>query len=484
MTNSPEKELASKLRSQFPHTPTTGQERLIYAFSKFELSEKPRCTLVIKGYAGTGKTTSIGAIVRTLREMKIRTVLLAPTGRAAKVMASYSGINASTIHRRIYTIAKRPDGSDGYKLSPNLSKKTTFIVDEASMIGESGGLVNSLLDDLLKYVFSGIKCRLVLVGDNAQLPPVGCDSSPALNEGRIRASHDLTIATVELTEVVRQELDSSILANAHALRLNIANAHDSKSLGFPRIDLGAGPDVTRLPGLDLQDTLETLHGKYGEEGVIIITRSNKRAMLFNQQVRTRVLWQEDDINAGDRLMVVRNNYFWLKEHKELPIDLIANGDALEVVRISSRFIRYGHEFAEVDVSLSEFPDYPSFTVTILLSILNDPKPSLTQAESKALYHAIAEDYSELRTKSAIHKAIMSDHCYQALQVKFAYALTCHKAQGGQWPAVIIDQGYLTDEMLNKEWLRWLYTAFTRAEKTLLLLNFDDGFFHEGSSFGE
>ncbi|HHZ95371.1 MAG TPA: ATP-dependent endonuclease [Flavobacteriales bacterium] len=476
MTNSPEKELATRLRSQFPHTPTTGQERLIYAFSKFALSKKPRCTLVIKGYAGTGKTTSIGAIVRTLREMKMTTVLLAPTGRAAKVMASYSGINASTIHRRIYVVAKRPDGSDGFKLSPNLYKKTTFIVDEASMIGESGGLVESLLDDLLEYVFSGANCRLVLVGDNAQLPPVGCDSSPALNEGRIRASHGLTIATVELTDVVRQEIDSSILANAHALRLRIANAEASKSMDFPDIDLGAGPDVSRLPGLELQDVLETLHGKYGADGVIVVTRSNKRAMLFNQQIRTRILWQEDDINAGDRLMVVRNNYFWLKEHEDLPIDLIANGDALEVVRISSRFVRYGHEFAEIDVILSDFPDYPAFTLTILLSILNDPRPSLPQAESKALYHAIAEDYSDLTSKSAIHKAIMADPCYQALQVKFAYALTCHKAQGGQWPAVILDQGYLTEEMLDKEWLRWLYTAFTRAEKELFLLNFDDKFF--------
>ena len=470
------KELASRLRSQFPHTPTQGQERLVHVFSKFSISEKPRCTLIIKGYAGTGKTTSIGAIVRTLREIRVSTVLLAPTGRAAKVMASYSGINASTIHRRIYVGARRSDGSDVYKIAPNLFKKTTFIVDEASMIGESSGLVTNLLDDLLEYVFSGVDCRLVLVGDDAQLPPVGCSSSPALQESRLASMHSLTIATVELTEVVRQELDSSILANAHALRLVIENADSEGKINFPKIDLSLGPDVVRLPGLELQDALETLHGRYGEEGVIVVTRSNKRAVLFNGQIRTRVLWLEDDINAGDRLMVVRNDYFWLKDHEELPIDLIANGDMLEVSRIGSRFTRYGHEFAEVDVILSDFPDYPSFSVTILLSILHDPRPSLPQSETKALYHAIAKDYSDLRTKSAIHKAVISDPCYRALQIKFAYSLTCHKAQGGQWPAVILDQGYLTEEMLNKDWLRWLYTAFTRAEKELYLLNFDDQFF--------
>ncbi len=470
------KELASRLRSQFPHTPTHGQERLVHVFSKFSISKKPRCTLIIKGYAGTGKTTSIGAIVRTLREMRVSTVLLAPTGRAAKVMASYSGINASTIHRRIYVGARRSDGSDIYKIAPNLFKKTTFIVDEASMIGESSGLVTNLLDDLLEYVFSGVNCRLVLVGDDAQLPPVGCSSSPALQESRLASMHNLTIATVELTEVVRQELNSSILANAHALRLDIENADSKGKTNFPKIDLHVGPDVVRLPGLELQDTLETLHGRYGEDGVIVVTRSNKRAVLFNGQIRTRVLWLEDDINSGDRLMVVRNDYFWLKDHEELPIDLIANGDMIEVSRIGSRFTRYGQEFAEVDVILSDFPDYPSFSVTILLSILHDSRPSLPQSETKALYHAIAKDYSDLRTKSAIHKAVISDPCYRALQVKFAYSLTCHKAQGGQWPAVILDQGYLTEEMLNKDWLRWLYTAFTRAEKELYLLNFDDQFF--------
>ena len=336
-------ELAGQLKSHFPHAPTLGQERLIHAFSKFLISKKPRCTLIIKGYAGTGKTTSIGAIVRTLKAQKVPTVLLAPTGRAAKVMASYSGINASTIHRRIYVGKKNSDGSDGYKLAPNHYKKTTFIVDEASMIGESGGHLNNLLDNLLEYVFSGIECRLILVGDDAQLPPVGCSTSPALQEKRLTENHSLTIATVELTEVVRQELDSSILANAHGLRLDISNAIDKDKIDYPQLD----SLVPTVGSMQCAPFLETLHGRFGEDGVIVITRSNKRAVLFNQQIRQRVLWQEEDINAGDRLMVVRNNYFWLKDHTELPVDLIANGDMLEVVRISSRFTRYGHEFAEL-----------------------------------------------------------------------------------------------------------------------------------------
>ena len=474
MSNSPSKELAAELaaelRDNFPHTPTPGQERLIDAFSKFLVSEKPKCTLIIKGYAGTGKTTSIGAIVRTLKANRTSYVLLAPTGRAAKVMSSYSGVGASTIHRRIYVGSSSKDGSASYKLGVNKLKNTVFIVDEASMIGEGGGL----LDDLMSYVFSSEHCRLVLVGDTAQLSPVGCADSPALSLANMRSTYDLTVASIELTEVVRQEIDSSILANAHALRLCIDDK--SKHNDFPKIDLSVGPDVKLVPGEELQEIIETLHAKYGEENVVIITRSNKRAVLFNQQVRTRILWQEDDINAGDKLMVVRNNYYWLRDHDDLPIDLIANGDTLEVVRIGSRFTRYGHDFAEVDVLLSDFPDYPSITVTIMLSVLNDPRPSLGSADSKAFYHAIASDYSNLGTKTKIHRAVVADECYQALQVKFAYSLTCHKAQGGQWPAVILDQGYLTEEMIDREWLRWLYTGFTRAESELYLLNFHKKFF--------
>lgn len=466
------KDLSSELFNQFPHEPTQGQTRLVEAFSRFLLSEKPRCALIIKGYAGTGKTTSVGAIVGTLRKQRSKFCLLAPTGRAAKVMSAYSGEPASTIHRRIYLPKKSKDGTTGFTLGVNKFKNTLFIVDEASMIGSDNGL----LDDLLSYVYMGTGCRLILVGDSAQLPPVGCKSSPALDEQNLRTSYSLTIATVELTEVVRQELNSSILFNAHNLRLSIGNSSSNGATPHPRFDLDAGPDLVSLSGNDLQETLETLHGKYGEDGVVVITRSNKRAVQFNQQIRSRILWQEEDINVGDKLMVVRNNYYWLREYDDFPIELIANGDILEVTRIHDRFTRYGREYAEVDIRLLDYIDSPDITVVVMLSLLNDPKANLPLDEQKELYRYISDDYYDLGSKSKIHSAVVMDKCYQALQVKYAYSITCHKAQGGQWPAIILDQGYLTEDMIDKEWLRWLYTGMTRAESELFLLNFNTEFY--------
>ena len=359
MSSTSQNDLAIELRNKFAHTPTKGQERLITAFSRFLYSEKKACTLIVKGYAGTGKTTSIGAIVRTLKSIRKSYVMLAPTGRAAKVMSSYSGVSASTIHRRIYVSSSGSDGETGFKLGVNRLKNTVFIVDEASMIGQNSGLLN----DLVKYVFSSEGCRLILVGDNAQLPPVGCSDSPALDEAGLKFSYTLTIATVELTEVVRQELNSSILINAHGLRLHIDNAQDNKRIATPKIDLAAGPDLVSLPGNELQESIETLQGKYGEDGIVIVTRSNKRAVQFNQEIRKRILEREDDINVGDRLMVVKNNYYWLSDYDEITDELIANGDTLEVVRIDSRFKRYGYEFAEVDVVLTDLKDSPHITLT-------------------------------------------------------------------------------------------------------------------------
>ena len=466
------------LLHSFPHTPTAGQERLIHAVSRFVMSEQPRCALIIRGYAGTGKTTSVGAIVRTLANYERPTILLAPTGRAAKVMERYAGIPASTIHRHIYVQTRSRDGMPATALAPNPFKHAVFIVDEASMIGESGGRSDeggfsyrSLLDDLMEYVFNGVNCRLILVGDDAQLPPVGCDTSPALDENGLRSGFYLTIATIRLTDVVRQELDSGILFNAHRLRLQLEEGDTS----FPKLQTGF-PDFHRLDGYDLQEKLEELHGRYGEDGVVVITRSNKRANLFNQQIRVRVLWQEEDLNAGDRLMVVKNNYHWLAQATNLPNTLLANGDVVEVVRIARRFERYGQHFAEAEIRLVDLPEVPAFQVVIHLSVLNYEGASLPHAELQALFEAVAEDYVHLGNRSAIAKAVKQDPCYQALQVKFAWSLTCHKAQGGQWPAVIIDQGYLTEELLDVAFLRWLYTAFTRAERELYLLNFDDSFF--------
>ena len=463
-----------RLAGHFPHEPTSGQGRLIHAFSRFLFSPQPRCTLIVRGYAGTGKTTSIGAFVRALSELGAPTELLAPTGRAAKVMQTYAGRSASTIHREIYRSVRSKDGSTAYGLAPNLKERAIFIVDEASMIGESGGASDkgnfqyrSLLDDLMEYVFNGEDCRLVLVGDDAQLPPVGHAESPALNEDRLRRDFNLTVATIRLTDVVRQELDSGILFNAHELRLQI----DAKTEGFPQMSLGSFSDIQRLEGLELQEKIEDLHGQYGEDQVVIITRSNKRANQFNQQIRSRILWREDSLEAGDRLMVVRNNYYWLASQEGHHTTLIANGDTLIVQKVLKRFERYGAPFAEAEVRLIDSPDLPAFEVCLHLSALHTDSPSIPPAEMEALYEAVAQDYIHLGSKPAIHKAITRDPCYQALQVKFAWALTCHKAQGGQWPAVIVDQGYLKDDMIQVELLRWFYTAFTRSQEKLYLLNF-------------
>ncbi|MAO46795.1 MAG: ATP-dependent endonuclease [Crocinitomicaceae bacterium] len=472
MPSNYQKEISDRLRSQFHQVPTNGQQRLIEAFSRFVVSEKPKCALILKGYAGTGKTTSIGAIVRTLLEIRKTFVMLAPTGRAAKVMAAYSGISAHTIHRFIYRGKTDKDGDRGYTIAKNKFKNAVFIVDEASMIGLGSGL----LDDLIQYVFSGKNCRLMLVGDGAQLPPVGCNTSPALNLSTLKMDYGLTVAEIELTEVVRQELNSSILLNAHKLRLGIDGSKAGSRVSTPVFDLHAGPDVVKLKGEDLQETIEDLHNKYGQDGVVVVTRSNKRAVLFNQQIRNRILWQEDDINIGDRLMVVKNNYYWLRDYDEVSDELIANGDIVEVVRILDRFERYGHKYAEVDVILFDLENSPHLSLTVMTTLLNDNRPSLSMNENKDLYKKIADDYLDLGSKSKIHSAVIRDQCYQALHVKFAYSLTCHKAQGGQWPAIILDQGYLTEEMMDREWLRWLYTGFTRAVKELHLLNFNKNFF--------
>ena len=482
MTVSSGSELEARLLEQFPHVPTEGQRRLVHAVARFASSAQPRCALIIRGYAGTGKTTSVGAVVRALEEQGVPVVLLAPTGRAAKVLADFAGLPASTIHRHIYHQTRGRDGWPVTALAPNLRKGAVFIVDEASMIGEDAGPASdegafqyrSLLDDLLSFVFNGEDCRLILVGDDAQLPPVGSPLSPALNEEGLRNGFGLTVATIRLTEVVRQELDSGILWNAHQLRLQI----DAGVSGFPALETRRFPDIHPVAGNDLQELLETLHGRYGEDGVVVITRSNKRANLFNQQIRHRILWQEEDFNAGDRLMVVKNNYHWLATQTSLTNTLIANGDTLEVRRVRKRHTLYGQEFVDAELAFTDLPDLPPFEARVHLSVLHLEQPSLPSAQLQALYDAVAADHVHLGDKRRIHKAVKEDASYQALQVKFAWAITCHKAQGGQWPAVIVDAGYLTEEMLNTELLRWFYTAFTRAQRELYLLNFPDAFFQE------
>jgi exodeoxyribonuclease-5 len=314
----------------------------------------------------------------------------------------------------------------------------------------------------------------MLIGDDAQLPPVGASLSPALQGDTLKADFGLTLAEVALEDVVRQELDSAILSNAHDLRMIMSMAEPEGPAPLPQFELG--PGLARVGGQDLEDLLIDLHAQHGEDNIVVITRSNKRAVQFNQHIRARVLWQEDGLNAGDRLMVVANNYHWLADHEELPTNLIANGDTLIVDRIQKRFERHETPFVEAEVRLADQPEYPAFSVHINLSVLTSEQASQGRAQRRALYDAVSADHSHLGSKAKIHEATNSDPCYQALQVKFAYALTCHKSQGGQWQAVVVDQGYMTEERVDLEWLRWLYTALTRAESKLYLLNFADSFF--------
>ncbi|MFT6185199.1 MAG: exodeoxyribonuclease-5 [Flavobacteriales bacterium] len=468
----------NQLINSFPYPPTEGQGHLLHAFARFLFSTKPRCTLLVKGYAGTGKTTVTGAVVKTLKQFHYNVALMAPTGRAAKVLSSFSDHPAFTIHRTIY-VKKAKAGNVSFGLAPNLKKNTVFLVDEASMIGESTSMqgeqsfeYRDLLEDLMEFVFSGVNCRLVLIGDGAQLPPVGSDESPALKAKDLERNFGLTIAELELTEVVRQELDSGILFNANTLRQQILLGKE----GFPNLSAEGFPDMKIINGEELQDVLEDLYGRLGQENVAVITRSNKRANQFNQQIRARILWKEEEIAAGDMLMVVRNNYYWLEEYKDAPTAFIANGDSLEIQKITKYHEMYGYKFADVVVKMVDFPEFPAIEVRIILDSLNIDQANLGMGAQRNLYALVGEDYADLSSRRKIHEAISKDPFYNALQVKFAYAITCHKSQGGQWPAVIVDQGFLTEEMLDVSLLRWFYTAFTRAQKELYLLNFSKSFF--------
>lgn len=475
---SQESRFDADLRAQFTYEPTEGQDRLIRFLTKFMFSDKPNPTLVIRGYAGTGKTTMTGALVKVLRQMRRKVVLMAPTGRAAKVLSSFADYPAATIHRTIYT--KNADHAGvSFSLATNTRKNTVFMVDEASMIGEGGGIESEgfgeprdLLDDLMTYVFSGDECRLILIGDTAQLPPVGSDDSPALRWQELAARYFLTAAEVELKEVVRQELDSGILYNANTLRLQLA----ASGSGFPQLTTEDFTDIRRIDGTELPEVYDVLQSRYTEQGVIIITRSNKRANQFNQHIRQRIFYREEEVSGGDLLMVVKNNYFWLEGFKEAPTDFIANGDTLEVQRVLRYQERYGLRFADVEVQMLDYPGFPPFEVKILLDTLTVEQANLGFDRMKRFYDLVAADYLHLGFKRAVAQAVRKDPFYNALQVKYGYAVTCHKSQGGQWPAVIVDQGYITEDMLDASLLRWFYTAFTRARRELWLLNFSDSFF--------
>jgi len=464
----------ARLSQHFGFEPTAGQKRLFYAFSRFIFSTKNRCGLLVKGYAGTGKTSCVNAMVKCLQEWSINYVMLAPTGRAAKVLTTYTGRNAWTIHKHIYTKASDRTGATWFELKDNILENTVFFVDEASMIGtdrfsqlKGDNSTGDLLDDLMRHVYSGVNCKLVLIGDDAQLPPVGSDKSPALQIDYIQSEFDLIVAEIKLDEVIRQAEGSGILENATMLRQMITEGKAE----YPRLSANS-LDVHQVIG-DPQPPVEEAYSKYGVEGTIIITRSNKRANLFNQQVRARVLFNEEEISQRDRMMVLKNNYFWLNDKQDFGAGFIANGDIIEIRRVRKFIDRGSFRFCHATIVLVDYPDLQEFDTILLCNSIWEETASISYEKMKELAAIIAQDYQHIANAGQLRKAVMNDEYYNALQVKFAYAITCHKSQGGQWPCVFVDQGYLTDEMLGTELNRWYYTAITRAEKELYLVGFEE-----------
>jgi len=462
--------LYSQIIAQLGFEPTEQQQLLIEQLSKFLVSQHHDKTFLLKGYAGTGKTSVVSALVKSLVKLEQKVVLLAPTGRAAKVLSHYSGHLAKTIHKHIYRQKSAADVS--FVLDNNLHSHTLFIVDEASMIANYAGdgmLFGSgqLLDDLIHFVFSAEGCSLILLGDTAQLPPVMQRFSPALEASKLE-SYGLHVTEFILTQVVRQAIESGILFNATLLRQVVDRDVWPTT---PQFNLSF-VDVKRLSGDELIDTIQSTYSHNGMEETIVITRSNKRANLYNNGIRARVLQKEEEISSGDLLMVVKNNYFWSKPYAEL--DFIANGDIVEVSRILRHHEIYGFRFVDVLVC---FLDYEcEMEARLLLDTLQADSPSRVEEINRQLFQAVSEDYVDIGNRRERAKQMQQNPYLNALQVKFAYAVTCHKAQGGQWQTVFIDQGMMADDQLNADYYRWLYTAFTRATEMIYLVNFPDHFF--------
>ena len=460
--------LLQQIKSNFSYKPTLEQENALKKLVNFLLSSKNEDVLLMKGYAGTGKTTLIGALVKTLDQLQQKCVLLAPTGRAAKVFSFYAGHPAFTIHKKIYRQKSFSNELSNFSLNDNLHQHTLFIVDEASMIaneGLSGSMFGTgrLLDDLIEYVYAGTGCRLMLIGDTAQLPPVGEEESPALSADALKG-YGLNVEEVMLTEVVRQMEDSGILWNATALRSYIA---EEDFFTLPTIRLKGFPDVKVVNGNELIEVIGECYDKVGMDETIVVCRSNKRAHIYNKGVRNTILYREEELETGDWLMVAKNNYYWTEGNKD--IEFIANGDMAVVRRVRREREMYGFRFADV---VLRFPDYNDMEleVTLLLDTLHTETPALPKDMNDRLFYSVLEDYVDLPTQRERMKKMKTDPYYNALQVKYAYAVTCHKAQGGQWKRVFLDQGYMTEDMLTPDYFRWLYTAFTRATETLYLVN--------------
>ena len=479
-------EVVHSITKHFGHIPTQDQAMAISHLAAFAMSRKPNPTYLLKGYAGTGKTSLISAFVRMLAGMRIRFVLMAPTGRAAKVLSQYTGYSTATIHRRIYLFVTNADGITRMVRTKNKLENAIFVVDEASMISDTRqqeGIYsshNNLLDDLMDYVFSGQGNKLLLVGDTAQLPPVGLDLSPALDIDYLKTAFTLTGYAFEMKEVRRQSLESGILFSATILRTKIAH----KDIVPPYFHRSAfKKDVEIVQQADVyEEYLQQAFYSNEDEKSIIVCRSNKRANLFNKQVRERILQREQLLEAGDRVMIVKNDYFWMDDNSNS--SFIANGDIAEVLRIVKTEELYGFHFAEAEIRLTDYPDLKEITVKLLLDTLEADSASLSEEDHQRLFEAVQEDYMDIPSYRKRMDQMKKNPFYNALQIKFAYAMTCHKTQGGQWPYVFIDQGYVNDEMLNIEYLRWLYTALTRATEKVFLVNFQDDFFLEESPINE
>lgn len=490
-------ELIFNIKQCLVFAPTQEQDRALLAFARFLTSRDDRAMMLLRGSAGTGKTTLSGAIVRTMRRLRQKVVLLAPTGRAAKVLALNSSHAAYTIHRRIYR-QKSMEGA--FSLAPNMHTDTLFIVDEASMIANDGLRetvfgTGRLLDDLVSYVYSGRNCRMMLVGDKAQLPPVGEEESPALC-GDFMRGYGLQVYEADLNEVLRQSSESGILYNATVVRRMIT--HD-EATQLPKIRFQGFADIVMVPGDELIERLASSYSEVGVDETMVVTRSNKRANIYNQGIRNTVLWREEQLTTGDMLMIVKNNYFWTEADaaanttaarqtgggRQQAMDgtttgntpdeglatpgFIANGDRAVVQRVRNQRELYGFHFADMWL---QFPDYDNYELkaTVITDSLTTEAPALTPEQNRRLYDEVMLDYADIPSKPERMKKLKQDPYYNAIQIKYAYAVTCHKAQGGQWAHVYVDQGYMTDEMLSPDYIHWLYTAFTRATEKLFLVN--------------
>lgn len=462
------------LLDKFGKAPTAKQQELFAALYRFSVSREPRSVMIVRGYAGTGKTSAMAAYVQTLIEFKVPVFLLAPTGRAAKVFGQKAGTPAYTIHKHIYRRKSKVDISSGLSLQPNLFKNAFFLVDEASMIGDytmqkDGSIsARNLLDDLMEYVFSGLNCKLIFIGDEGQLPPVGSDHSPALNQDYLTNNYfGVDCTTISLDEVLRQQLDSDILFNATRLRSN-------KWVGIPTFELHDKADMIRIIGTDLQDYIESSYDRVGQDQTIVITRSNKQANNYNLQIRGRILWYEEQLCSGDILMVVRNNYYWIGDDSTM--GFIANGEQFKVLRVLKTEELYGFEFVHVLGQFIDYPDQGEVELIVNTETLFSEAPALERERMKELFYAVEQDYLHHKNKKKRYDEILKDPYFNALQVKYAYAVTCHKSQGGQWQEVYIDQGYIHDDLFDEGYYRWLYTALTRATEKVYLINFSDEFF--------